>query len=158
MLFRKRLRGNEKLARDALECETPSSPAVERMARQADCTWKSRGRRPDDRGGASAGRGGRALYLVWAGASTARGGGASPSKGHRGSVPVSAAPRLDGVSPSQGGCGCVCVCGFVGRRTQGRAMSTEFGWIRSVEFVMALVSTGIPACCEVLCTQDGRST
>ncbi len=38
------------------------------------------------------------------------------------------------------------------------AMSTEFGWIRSVEFAMALVPTGIPACCEFLCTQDGRST
>ena len=39
------------------EGEIPSSPAVERMARQAACTGKSRGRRPDDRGGASAGRG-----------------------------------------------------------------------------------------------------
>ncbi len=37
-------------------------------------------------------------------------------------------------------------------------MSTEFGWVRSVELAMALVSTGIPACCDVLCGQDGRST
>jgi hypothetical protein len=70
MLFCNRLCVNVKLTRHALQSETPSSPAVERMAIQAACTCKNRGRLPDDRG-ARVGRARRPRPLLCKG----RGGG-----------------------------------------------------------------------------------
>ncbi len=110
------------------------------------------GRRPDGRG--CTGRGGRALYWVGADASTARRGGRVPLEGTPG-VPVSVAPRLDGVSSPPGSTESRPPSGGAGSRRalpqKGIVLGTSFGVV-----VFVAVGSMVPLRDEAACFKSGK--